>query len=189
MREHFSINQINEKEYGAFQKLYTQYYKILVLYSMQFVESQEIAEDIVQELFADIWEKNTQFISEMSFLSYLYNSIRNSSIDHLRHMHIEEEYIQKIMHEHESYPINEEKDEDLFETEIYHLLFQLIDELPARCKEVMMKAMEGKKNEEIAQTLDISVTTVKTYKKRSLEILKKKMSAYNFFVLLMFLSH
>lgn len=188
MREHFSINQINKKDYGAFQKFYTQYYKILVLYSMQLVGSQEIAEDVVQELFANIWEKDTQFISEASFLSYLYNSIRNSSIDHLRHKHIEEEYIQKIMDSNESYPIHDGKDEDFFETEIYHLLFQLIDKLPTRCKEVMVKAMDGKKNEEIAQTLEISIATVKTYKKRSLEILKRKLSAYDFFLLFIFLA-
>ncbi len=188
MRElkHFSIELINAKDTSAFQQLYAQYYKILVLYSIQIVQSQEIAEDVVQELFANIWEKNTQFKSEASFLAYLYNSIRNSSINHLRHKHVEEEYIQKIIENNEAYP-NQEEDDDFFEAEAYRRLFLLIDQLPPRCREVMTKSMEGKKNEEIAEVLNISLTTVKTYKKRSLTILKKELSAYDFFIIYIFL--
>lgn len=185
--KHFSITQINTKDRDAFQQLYAQYYKILVLYSMQIVDAQEIAEDVVQELFANIWEKNTQFISEASFLAYLYNSIRNSSINHLRHKHVEEEYIQKILEHNEAYPTEEENDDDFFEAEAYRRLFMLIDKLPSRCREVMTKTMDGKKNEEIAQALEISVATVKTYKKRSLEILRKELSAYDFFIIYIFL--
>lgn len=183
---HISIEQINAKDDVAFQTLYAHYYKILVLYAMQIVESQEAAEDVVQEVFANVWEKEDPFLSELSFISYLYNSIRNASINYLRHKHVEDEYIQKILHDYNEYPTNEEND-DFFDAEVYRLLFQLIESLPARCREVMTKAMEGKKNEEIAQALNISVTTVKTYKKRSLQMLKKNLPAKEFIFIYMLL--
>jgi RNA polymerase sigma-70 factor (family 1) len=186
--ELFSIKQINEKDAAAFHLLYTHYYKILTYYSSQIVDSMESAEDIVQDLFSSIWEKNLQFKTEESFLSYLYNSIRNSSINYLRHKNVEDAYIEKMMEKYELHP-NEEEDEELFEPEVYKRLFQLIDTLPPRCREIFLMHIDGKKNEEIADILQLSVSTVKTQKKRAMAVLKKSMTSYNYFLLLMMLTH
>lgn len=184
----FSIQQINEKDSSAFHLLYMQYYKILTYYSIQIIDSKVAAEDIVQEFFMNIWEKNIQFRTEESFFAYLYNSIRNASINYLRHKNVEKEYIEKMMGDYELYK-EEDEDDELFEPEVYRRLFEVIDELPRRCREIFLMYIDGKKNEEIAQILNISVETIKTQKKRAMSVLKKKLSGFNYFLILLLLAN
>ena len=66
-------------------------------------------------------------------------------------------------------PVDEEAVND---EEIYRHLFKLIDELPPRCREIFLLYMEGKKNEEIAAMLQLSVETVKTQKKRAMAYIR-----------------
>ena len=79
-----SIEQINKLDATAFRMLYKTYYKALVCYAIQITGESGAAEDIVQELFSTIWEKQMSFKSLVSFKAYLYNSVRNASIDYLK---------------------------------------------------------------------------------------------------------
>lgn len=75
-----SIEQINKLDAAAFRLLYKSYYKGLVCYAMRLIELSEPAEDIVQELFSNIWAKKMVFQSLVSFKVYLYNSVRNAHL-------------------------------------------------------------------------------------------------------------
>lgn len=172
----FSIEQINKLDAAAFHSLYKDYYKVLVAHSVQIIGEQEAAEDIVQELFSRIWERQEPFQSLVSLRTYLFNSIRNASLDYLKHKDVENSYLQKVAQEHQEYHIKEMDEEDrFFSEEVYRQLFLAIDALPDRCREVFLHAMQGKKNEEIATALNISLETVKTQKKRGMAFLRKKL--------------
>ena len=160
-----SIEQINKLDAAAFRLLYKNYYKALVCYAITIVGDSESAEDIVQELFSTIWEKKMFFRSLASFRVYLYNSVRNASLDYLKHKDVE----------------------GFFSEEVYRQLLQTIDALPDRCREVFLMYMEGKKNEEIATALHVSLETVKTQKKRAMSFLRKKLGSYHFLLLQMLL--
>lgn len=178
-----SIEQINKLDAAAFRLLYKSYYKGLVCYAMRLIELSEPAEDIVQELFSNIWAKKMAFQSLVSFKVYLYNSVRNASLDYLKHKNIEGSYLQKMLDAHPVYRTGEEDEEGFFSEEVYRQLFETIDALPERCREVFLMHMEGKKNEEVATALHVSIETVKTQKKRAMSILRKKLGAYQFLLL------
>ena len=178
-----SIEQINKLDAAAFRLLYKSYYKGLVCYAMRLIELSEPAEDIVQELFSNIWAKKMVFQSLVSFKVYLYNSVRNASLDYLKHKNIEGSYLQKMLDAHPVYRTGEEDEEGFFSEEGYRQLFETIDALPERCREVFLMYMEGKKNEEVATALHVSIETVKTQKKRAMSILRKKLGAYQFLLL------
>ena len=93
-----SIEQINKLDAAAFRLLYKNYYKALVCYAITIVGDSESAEDIVQELFSTIWEKKMFFRSLASFRVYLYNSVRNASLDYLKHKDVEGNYLQIPLH-------------------------------------------------------------------------------------------
>ena len=78
------------------------------------------------------------------------------------------------------HPENPELDDyDIMEEEIYRWLFKTIDELPPRCKEIFLLHLDGKKNEEIAAQLKITLLTVKnTEKKKRFDIFVKKMQDF-----------
>ena len=123
------------------------------------------------------------FQSLVSFKVYLYNSVRNASLDYLKHKNIEGSYLQKMLDTHPVYRTGEEDEEGIFSAEVYRQLCETIDALPERCREVFLMYMEGKKNEEVATALHVSIETVKTQKKRAMSILRKKLGAYQFLLL------
>ena len=90
------IKGINEQHPAAYHQLYNEYYKALVLYAINFLSSQQAAEDIVQDLFATMWEKKMRFLSLPSFRTYLYNSIRNASLNYLKHQNVESLYLERL---------------------------------------------------------------------------------------------
>ena len=63
----------------------------------------------------------------------------------------------------------------MIEEEMYKILFEVIDSLPKRCKEIFELHLAGRKNEEIANLLNISILTVKTQKSRAMQILRTHM--------------
>lgn len=107
------------------------------------------------------------FQSLVSFKVYLYNSVRNASLDYLKHKNIEGSYLQKMLDAHPVYRTGEEDEEGFFSEEVYRQLFETIDALPERCREVFLMYMEGKKNEEVATALHVSIETVKNPKEKS----------------------
>lgn len=179
-----SIEQINKLDATAFRLLYKSYYKALVCYALQMVDDSDSAEDIVQELFSVIWEKKMPFQSLASFKAYLYNSVRNASLDYLKHKDVEGCYLQKMIDAHPGYrEIGEEEEESFFSEEVYRQLLLTIDSLPNRCREVFLLYMEGNTNDEIANALHVSLETVKTQKKRAMSFLRKKLGSYHFLLL------
>ncbi len=177
-----SIEELNRQEVEAFHTLYKRYYRALVCYAMQWTDTQEPAEDLVQDLFSTIWEKRMTFFSLTSFQSFLYNSVKNAALNYLKHKDVERNYAQKVQ---EDEPLRLPEEDDFFEEELYRRLFQLVDQLPDRCREVFLLYMKGRKNEEIADALQISIETVKTQKKRAMQFLRKKTGAYSFLLLMM----
>ena len=69
----------------------------------------------------------------------------------------------------------------LMQEEIYRELYVAVRELPEKCQKVFGLHLEGKKNDEIAEILGISVLTVKSHKQNAIHILKEKMG--NLFLL------
>ena len=165
------IEQINGKHIAAFRELFRVFYRYLVLYGMRYVRQQEVAEDIVQEVFVAIWEGDKAYNSYHGFRAFLYDSVKNKSLNYLKHQEVERRYTEIMMQE------QEEEDEDyrLMREELYRELHRVVDELPDRCRTVFELHLQGKKNEEIASLLELSVETVKTQKKKAMHFLRERL--------------
>ncbi len=162
------IKAINSGDIAAYKSLYDLHYATLVTYANSILADNEGAgEDIVQDVIVNIWEAKTQFSSYSSFKTYLYNAVRNSALNHIKHQGAADKYIEYLRYEYARFDEQEVNIE-----EIYRQLFLLIDHLPYRCREVFLLHMEGHKNEEIARILQLSVETVKTQKKRALAYIR-----------------
>ena len=166
------IELLHQKQVTAFQELFDRFYQYLVLYAMKWVERQEVAEDIVQDLFLKIWERDTEYSSWYGFKNFLYQSVKNAALDHLKHRVVEGKYIQYI----KKFP-DENSDPELetMKQEVYRRLYAVLEDLPKRCREVFTYHLEGKKNAEIAALLHISVLTVKAQKQTAMRYLEKRL--------------
>lgn len=167
------LKGINEKDIHAYQLLYKEYYRALVVYATGFVEQKEVAEDIVQDLFFSIWEKSIELQSEAALKAFLYNSIRNRCINHIRHNSVKSKYAEQYLSNSDQ---STEFESAMEEEEIYRQLFLAIEALPPRCREIFEMNLAGKRNDEIAALLNLSIETVKTQKKKAIRILKQKIN-------------
>lgn len=163
-----------ERVKESFRLLYKEYYDSLVSFAESYVARRDIAEDIVQEIFVGLWEKEPRFFSKAALNTYLYTSVKNSALDFLKHQEVENRYA-----EHFLSASKEERWEAELDEEMLNLLFQGIDRLPERCREIFLMSLDGLSNEEIARQLGLSVLTVKTQKKKAMKVLREYFGARN----------
>lgn len=174
-RDELQISEICKWTDKSIELLYDYYYRALVSYGCQFVEK-TIAEDIVQELFSVLWERRPRFTTLTQFSTYLYTTVHNSAFNSLRHQNVHNAYRQNMVENLQEFMLVDDTSDVFNKEEIYRQLFSAIDELPPRQREVFLLCMEGKKNKEIAEQLDISAETVKVQKRRAIAQLRGKLS-------------
>ena len=160
----------------AFKVLFEKYYASLCAFATNFVNDPDVAEDIVQEVFIAVWERDAQYPTYNAFRSFLYNSVKNAGLNHLKHKNVEEKYLASLNLEDEGDDI----DLKMMEEELYRLLFKTIDELPDKCRNIFLLHLEGKGNEEIALLLNLSILTVKTQKKRAMSYIRERLGRVYF---------
>ena len=162
--------------------MFKNYYKSLVYFAMRYVDEREVGEDLVQEFFAQLWESKSEYLSYNSFRTFLYNSVRNASINYLRHKSVKQKY---VSHSQQHTRPDDDLDLQVMEEELYRTLFRFVEELPARRKEIFLLYLQGKKNKEIATLLDMSPETVKTAKKEAVRYIRERMKGiFLLFILL-----
>lgn len=160
---------ILEKQHIDFEQIYLSYFSKMKRFAREYVLSDEDAENIVQDVFLDFWEKKELLPLPINILAYLFTSIKNRCIDFLRHKIVQKEVENKMQEEYRltlqmKYYSLGELDEGIFEKDdVEQLLSKVIDSLPERCREIFLKSkIEGKKQKEIAEEMNISINTVET---------------------------
>ena len=168
------INVICRWNDESIELLYDKYYRALVVYASKFVDM-EIAEDIVQELFMVLWEHRPIFHSLSQLSAYFYSSVHNAAINHLRHQNVHNNYRQSIVDNLQEFMLVDDMSDVFNKEDIYRQLFLAIDKLPPRQREIFLLCMDGKKNREIAEQLQISAETVKVQKRRAINHLREQL--------------
>lgn len=151
-----------------FEDLFRSQFANLVGYVYGFVKDEETAKDIVHDAFTILWEQREKLDGSYSFKSYLFTLAQNHALNYLRHQRVVEvnerelgEWLQSASEEYVEYE------------QRLSLLEKKLPELPNRQREVLQKCIvEGKKYQEVAEELGISLTTVKTHVVRALQFLR-----------------
>ncbi|MDR2130353.1 MAG: RNA polymerase sigma-70 factor [Odoribacteraceae bacterium] len=165
---------LNQKKQLAFKILYKEYYRAMVAFGLHYIHRPEVVEDIVQELFTSIWKRDLHFNSLPELKTFLYTSIKNACLNELKREQTRRDYLLSLPAEE---PWEEEDDRRWIEEEVYRVLFATVEKLPARCKKIFELHLQGKKNEEIAALMNLSIATVKTQKNRAMNFLREEMGA------------
>jgi len=168
----------SRKSYEAFFK---KYYQDLYLWSNSIVKNADAAEDIVQDFFIDFWEKK-RFKSVTSNLqSYIYRSVRNSSLNYIKRE-------QKLIHDIEHLEEKESAPKANSTTiENSQQIYSAINELPEKCREVfMLCCVSGYTYNEAAEELNVTINTVRTHMVRAFKFLREKLKSPHLFYLLFF---
>lgn len=178
-----------------FEQIYLHYYTKMKRFAQEYVLSEADAENILQDVFTDFWEKREMMQTHINVVAFLFTAIRNRSIDYLRRKMKEQEILAHLQEEHLlTMKINMESlialDEHFFYREdIEKIIRKAIDALPEKCRRIfIMNKIEGKKQKDIATALNISVNTVETQMGIAYKKLKEELKdLYPLFLFLFFL--
>ena len=146
---------------NSFEKLFRDFYPSLCSFACKYLEDPAQAEDFAQDVFITLWDKRGEMNTELSIKSYLYTAVKNRCLNHLRQQAVRQRFSESELHKKE---LPAYFRDSLIEEETHRLIYQAVNELSERCRDIIRLNLEGLKNQEIADLLSISVNTVKTQK-------------------------
>ena len=164
----------------SFESIFCQYYKTLVSYAMRHDLELMEAEDVVLEIFHHIWQIREELKSPAALHSLLFTATKNRTLNVARNLKNRQKLIS------ENFPVKEEEESQdyLMEEEMSRLLNEAINQLPKQCEQVIIGLLEGKSLQEIADNMQISVNSAKTYKLRAIQSLRSLLKDTPFLLLI-----
>jgi RNA polymerase sigma-70 factor (ECF subfamily) len=148
----------------AFEKLFLTHCQTLCNAVYRLVADRHVAEDIVQDFFFAFWKNHRDKQFHHSFLSYAQRAVRNRALDYLRYQSIRP--VRELDEAKDEIGVEPVSEQQLHQTReaLYDRLEQELQQLPENRRKIfLMSNKEGLKYQEIADTLNISVNTVKTH--------------------------
>jgi len=168
--------QIRGGNLKEFERIFKEFYPQLCLYALRFVKTKDLSEEIVQNLFCQIWENRKELNIHTSIKAYLYRSTYHNALQVLRKMGSQNKYKEYIKHH---YNENGSSNNKLEEKEINKIVEQTLSSLPERCGIIFkMSRFEGLKYQEIAQKLSISIKTVEANMGKALKAFRHNLKDY-----------
>ncbi len=163
-----------------FKEIFNEYFPSLCVFVCKFVGDEDVAKDIVQDVFAKIWGAKKIFESEKSMRVYFYLAAKNTAIDYLKKEKKTKRFtdIADFNIEDDNVVINE-----IIREETYRLLSDALATLTPKAKDVIHLNLKGLSNKEIAFKLGVSVNTVKSHKLKAFRELRKILG-YQYLILL-----
>ena len=151
------VKSLSKDNILAFNTLFREYSGRLYRFAYGYLKSEDLSEELVQEVFTRIWENRKSLKSEYSFKSYLFTIAFNIIKKHFRREVYISQYFKKRIAEDFDLSTTKKVDYD----SLYQYVSELADQLPARRKEIFIKSrFEGLSIKEIAEELKISHKTV-----------------------------
>lgn len=163
------LQRLCDGDERAFTQLYNAYKDELTLFIVRFVKIPQIAEDISQEVFINIWQNHARLQEVDSFKSYLFIAARNHTLNILKRIAREDSAKAEVIRHIQSIRVNNKMD-DLISSEYQVYLKNVLDSLPLQTQQVFQLCRtEQKAYEEVAALLGISRNTVKKHMVRSMK--------------------
>ena len=168
------FDQVKSGDQKAFELLFSIFFARLNDFARRVVKDDSVSQDIVQDVFVKVWERKAQ-IESLNLEAYLFRLVRNRCIDYIKHLKVVNNQILQIQISskyEELYRIDFIGNEPyiLIEQELKSKIEKTIQGLPDRCREVfILSRMNGLKNKEIAEKLDINIKNVERHLNRALQ--------------------
>lgn len=162
------IERIRRGDEEAFEHLFRAFTPGLCAFVTRYVGSRAVAEELVQDLFLNIWQKRGELVIGNAVPSYLFTAARNRAINHLRRERRTGALDPAVVGRIDDPSVTGES-----------ALLELLDlqdaigRLPARCRLIfMLSRQQDMTYDEIARSLGLSVKTVEVQMGRALKALR-----------------
>lgn len=173
---------LREGDHVAFAEIHKRYYPLLYSHAFKRLPYREEVRDILQELFAYLWDNRSELNFTSGLAAYLYTSVRNRVINVFTKEKIRQEYAVSFARYTEEG--TQETDERIRERELVALIEKEIASLPDQMRKVFeMSRFQHLSHNEIAEIMKTSPLTVRKQIQNALKILRTKLNDTAFFTI------
>ena len=166
------LKAIKNKDKVIYKYLFDDYFEKLVFFAEYFILDRNDSEDIVQDVFYDLWERSSDVKIISNLKSYLFVQVKNKCLNRLKHLNVVDKHKQWLWEAQVYADIPEVN----IDRELMQKVYAAIDELPEQSQKIFRDCvLNGKKYKEVAEDMGISVNTVNTQMKRAYKYLRTKL--------------
>lgn len=170
------LARLRSGDHAAFDAIFRQWYEPVVRSANRVLHDPGVAEELSQDVFLELWRRRDSLATDSSVAGYLMQAVRNRSLNHLRHLHVQKKsavYVEAL-----SEPA-EQADVSTHAGELHDAIQEAIEALPPRTREVFLMSRERNlRYSEIAELLGVTVKAVEANMSRALRQLREKLSAF-----------
>lgn len=179
LEERALINKIKQGDIKAYETLFHTYYAYLCAFATKVLLNPEAAEEIVQDFFVKLWESRAEITIDTSVKNYLFRSVKNRCLNHIKHEKIKTRHAEKVL----SSASQSQTSHQFYEVFLADEIEKSIAALPAKRREIFrLSRQEGLKYREIAERMNLSVKTVEAQMGLAIKHLREKLKKYNTFL-------
>ena len=161
----------------ALKLIYKKYWNQLFSSAYHILKDQQACEDIIQDIFINLWNKREQIEINVSLKSYLFASTRYEVYRQIRFGSVREDIFKHI---HERLQASSEYG-NIEHCELLSQINSIVDKLSEKCKVVYKLSREEQfSHKEIASQLDISTKTVENHLNKALRQLRISLGLFNY---------
>lgn len=175
---------------NKYEQIFDDYYRRLLVHALKSVQDESDAEDIVADVFYDLWKGVNDIDFERGIATYLYRAVSSRALNLLRHRNVAAVRIETLG------AINEKRLEFMDKNNIDDLINskdidagirEALSELPDKCREVfVLSYVNGLKSKDIAEAMNISVRTVEAHIYKALRLLRGRLKYLISIILILF---
>jgi len=168
--EQITVKALKEGSTDAFDLCFRRFYAPLIAFARSKTSSRDIAEEIVQNVFAELWERREAIPLNTEIKQYLFSAVKNDCYDFARHRKVEQKYLDYLNN-------NQEESTAFFDIlideDFQKLINQVYNSLPEQCRNIFyMSRLEEMSYKAISEKLGISVKTVENQIGKALKLVR-----------------
>ena len=172
---------LNKGDQLAYTEIFERYKILLYRHAFRILNDHEAVNDMLQELFLDIWQKHGSLVISSSLTAYLFQAVRNRIFDLIAHKEVENKYLQFIREFAEKGACI--TDETIRAKELSQLIEKEIAALPDKMRKVFELSRDTDLSyKQIGEQLNISDKTVKQQVYNAVKVLRLKINSFLFFI-------
>ena len=171
------ISFIKKGDEKAFALLYDKYWEQLYYIAYKHLQSAQDCEDLVHEVFIDLWKNRKKIEIRSSVSNYIFTALKYKIFRLYDAQRVRQNYAKLIASKEPETSNTTEK--ELSFKELYDLIEQNIQKLPEKCRLVFkLRKIEEYSVEEVAEKLNISPNTVHNQVTKASKILKQNLKEH-----------
>ena len=181
IEENTATGRIDLRDERTLRRMFDCHFPRIREFAARLLGDGMLADDMAQEAFLYVWQKQPVLLGEDALKSYLYHCVKNKCLNYLRDNRqvLEAAELSEAAAVEDDFRI----DHWLIESELKARVLEEIQRLPDVQRDIMTLRLEGNSYEEVARALRLNVNTLKTYKKQIYRTLRDRLADVREFVL------